>query len=121
MKRTEDVFEFEASSIDRGFSLERDGLIGVRICGHYGAQITVHKDLLPDLIAALQQFQKTGTFVPPKRYVVVPSGSKPGMYLVKNTDSDKKLRRSDGFGEFLYLPESQANRIADILNEEGEE
>lgn len=119
MKRTENVFEFEASSIDRGFYLERDGLIGVRICGHCGVQITVHKELLSDLIAALQQFQETGTFVPPKRYALVQAIERPGMYLINNIDSRTSLRES-GFGDdFLYLSESKAMQIVAILNEEG--
>ena len=114
MKRTEDIFEFPVS-----LKLEKctRGAIRIEVAG-VGVIID---DSIPDFIAALQQFQETGTFVKPKRYAVVQSGSKPGLYIIKDAVSEENLRRSSISGGSMYLSESQANRIADILNEEGEE
>ena len=110
MKRTEDVFGFPCS-----LELEKAGSgIKVWVRGKY----THVEESIPDLIAALQQFQETGTFVKPKRYKVHPHASC-GLFKVCEEGTSSNVPLKTGLNT-VWLPQNQAQRIADILNEEEE-
>lgn len=110
LKRTEDVFD-----VTEFLRLTKDGAgINVQI-GLNGLHAYVEENLA-SFVAALQQFQKTGTFVKPKRWKIKLSCSTPGAYLLR----DRGFSIAGADGQFLRLPKGKAQRIADILNE-GEE
>lgn len=112
MKRTEDVFEFSNNCELRVC------YSGVELCGRHCGHVYITPENIPDLIAALQQFKETRTFVKPKRYDVVKDIS-PSSESCKIQD-----KRCDGPVQSgtctLWLPRDKAQRIADILNEEEE-
>lgn len=110
MKRTEEVFD-----VNSNVRLELDGTCSqfVRIWMHRCSIDITNR--IPDLIAALQQFQETGTFVKPPRWTVEKTVTTPPSYFVENKHEALGVRCS---ATYLKTRDA-AQRIADILNEES--
>ena len=110
MKRTENVFEFPVN-----LKLENcgRGVLRIEVCG-LGVSID---ESIPDLIAALQQFQRTGTFVEPAQFYVAEEVT--GFTVNLSSSGKCAILDSCGFGRVFR--KDRADRIAAILNEGDEE